>query len=483
MTLKATGSLLILKRHLELKESLKEFKVDGYEELIKAAKAAMEEDDPGLVQHKLHQLAIANGYRDSSAVSRLLLAHEEYATGSNEMSLKQLFAEAEQKDVEFLIPDLVPLPGTMLFHGLGGCGKTMTAMHIARHVARGLPYTIKGREVPVKQGRVLWLNGDQNPSRLYRQFQEAGYGPDDDVIVLSGVSMLWQPWFIRQIEKHKPRLVVWDSVTSCMRGSAVDQNRAEYADPMYFYSAKNGTAYDAIGQIFIHHQNQEGGARGTTALVDAVDEVWSIRKPNKDEKEKLGNNRVIEIGKSREDNEGRTFFVKRKDDLTLQIDETCDLAGPSESAIDQMLGALRFRDDWMTAQQIYALPIGGTEGSKKVNLNRLRNKGLVERRGSRGSYQFRAVLSHAPAHVGAGGLVTKQIEIKDVPGDLERYKKETVSNERFETQKTSFKNVTSLLTDQNPVSDSDLDRNAAGGTGPHTRGPIKLEDLDSEGKI
>ena len=222
----------------------------------------MEEDDPGLVQHKLHQLAIANGYRDSSAVSRLLLAHEEYATGSNEMSLKQLFAEAEQKDVEFLIPDLVPLPGTMLFHGLGGCGKTMTAMHIARHVARGLPYTIKGREVPVKQGRVLWLNGDQNPSRLYRQFQEAGYGPDDDVVVLSGVSMLWQPWFIRQIEKHKPRLVVWDSVTSCMRGSAVDQNRAEYADPMYFYSAKNGTAYDAIGQIFIHHQNQEGGARG-----------------------------------------------------------------------------------------------------------------------------------------------------------------------------------------------------------------------------
>ena len=36
-------------------------------------------------------------------------------------------------------------------------------------------------------------------------------------------------------------------------------------------------------------------------------------------KEKLGNNRVIEIGKSREDNEGR-IFVKRKDDLTLQID-------------------------------------------------------------------------------------------------------------------------------------------------------------------
>ena len=41
----------------------------------------MEHDDPSKVQLQLNNIAQANGFRDSGAISKLLLAHEEFATG------------------------------------------------------------------------------------------------------------------------------------------------------------------------------------------------------------------------------------------------------------------------------------------------------------------------------------------------------------------------------------------------------------------
>ena len=223
-----------------------------------------------------------------------------------------------------------------------------------------------------------------------------------------------------------------------MRGAAVDQNRAEYADPLYFLSMRNGTAFPAVGQLVIHHSNQEGGARGTTALEDAVDEVWSIRKPNKDEQEKLGNTRIIEIGKSREDNSGRKFYVSRNEDFTLKIEENTEIAqNTAQSSIDQLLGALRHKDEWMKWEQIKALPLSGSDSTRKANLTRLVSKGLVERRGARRAYEYRAVLSR----VGCEDNATTAYETQVVPGGTPLVAplvaSQAYKQEKVETQKTS----------------------------------------------
>ena len=469
---------------LKRKEELEEFKVDSTAELLKAAKAAMEQDDPAYVQVALNSLAQANGFRDSGAISKILLAHEEYSSGSSSMTIAELFEQCEAMKPDFIIPDLFASPSTMLFHGRGGSGKTMTAMHIAMHVARGIPYKIKGRDVPVQKGKVLWLNGDQNPSRLYRQFSEAGLLPTDDIIIENHVSMLWQPWIIRKIKQHEPRLIVWDSVTSCMRGAAVDQNRAEYADPLYFLSMRNGTAFPAVGQLVIHHSNQDGGARGTTALEDAVDEVWSIRLPSKDEKERLGNTRVIEIAKSREDNSGRTFYVSRNDDYTLKIEESSDIAeNTAQSAIDQLLGALRHKDRWMDWKEIAGLHLGGNPNTRKANLTRLVSKGLVDRQGKRRAYQYRAVL--APAHAISDTPATNYHETQVVPEDLPLVtpllQSQSPKQEKYETQKTSSNTEEGQLkpaTRQIQDLDSDLSSSDACNQTLHARDPF-----DSSGLI
>lgn len=366
-----------------------------HEEIVKRGTASMALPNPSEVQHKLHEIALEAGYRDAAAVVRLIIADQEYKRGSQGGSLSEIFA-AEEAPIEYLIPDLLPKPGTVLMHGRGGCGKTMAVLTLAKHIARGIPFSVQGQEVPVEQGTVLWLNGDQNSRRMRKQFRELDFTADDPVIVRNKVSMLWYPWFIQQIEEHRPKLVVWDSVTACMRGCAFDQNKAEYAEPLYWYSAENGESFPATTIVFIHHANKEGGFRGTTALEDGVDESWAIRRPDKGEKERVGAAaRLITINKSREGNEGKQLVLRQQADLTFELKdlpaEGVEEGSPA-SIVDRVLQRLRTRGVPMTRKELNADPVvgGSVEGIRKA-LERLVDRGLVTAEGKASYKRFQAV--------------------------------------------------------------------------------------------
>jgi hypothetical protein len=377
----------------------------SHEEIVKRATAAMGLPNPSEVQHKLHEIALEAGYRESAAVVRLLIADQEYRRGSQGGTLQEIFA-TEDTPIEYLIPDLLPKPGTVLIHGRGGCGKTMAVMTLAKHIARGIPFSVRGADVPVEPGKVLWLNGDQNSRRIRKQFADLDFTADDPVVVQNKVSMLWYPWFIQQIEEHRPSLVVWDSVTACMRGCAYDQNKAEYAEPIYWYSAENGESFPATTIVFIHHAAKTGDFRGTSALQDAVDESWGIRRPEKAELERVGASaRLITIGKSREGNEGKQLILRQQEDLTFSLQdlpalEGVDSASPA-SIIDRVLQRLRTKGVPMTRTELNADPLlGGSVSAISKSLQRLVDRGLVSVEGERSSKRYSAVL----ARVGGGGI-------------------------------------------------------------------------------
>jgi hypothetical protein len=383
----------------------------SHEEIVKRATAAMALPNPSEVQHKLHEIGLEAGYRDSSAVVRLLIADQEYRRGSHGGSLQEIFA-TEETPIEYLIPDLLPKPGTVLIHGRGGCGKTMAVMTLAKHIARGLPFSVRGAEVPVEKGKVLWLNGDQNSRRMRKQFQDLEFTADDPVVVQNKVSMLWYPWFIQQIEEHRPSLVVWDSVTACMRGCAYDQNKAEYAEPIYWYSAENGESFPATTIVFIHHAAKSGDFRGTSALQDAVDESWAINRPEKSDLERVGASaRLITIGKSREGNEGKQLVLRQREDLTFSLQDLpamdgVDSASPA-SIIDRVLQRLRTKGVPMTKTELNADPLlGGSVSAISKSLQRLVDRGLVSVEGERSSKRYLAVL----AHRGGGGTTCPKEE-------------------------------------------------------------------------
>jgi hypothetical protein len=375
----------------------------SYAEVIKRAKELQDLDNPAEMAHRMNALALEAGYRDAGALERLLISQIQYEQRDDDMDIGQLL----EKDLtlEYLIPDLMPSPGVVMIHGAGGDGKSMTAWTLAKHVARGLPFSIRGDMVPVKQGKVLILNGDQSEVQVKQQMQDLDLNGNDPIRVVMGWDLNWYLRFVKLIQKHQPALVIIDSITGCSRGSAFDENRKEFAGPMYWLANNNGRLFPACTILLVHHSNKSGGFRGTTAIRDAVDEVWSLRKPSEKEVEELGfSTRIIRIEKSRTGRGGAKLLLKMLDDLTFELKDYVEMTAESTSPasiVDRVLTRLRVSPTGRTQGELRSDPqCGGTVVAIKKALQRLIARGLVttavephpEKKGTRVNRYF-AVLS------------------------------------------------------------------------------------------
>jgi hypothetical protein len=359
----------------------------SYAEVIKRAKDIQQLQNPAEASHAMNVLALEAGYRDAGALERLLIAQMQFEQQDDEMAMSRLLA----KDLkfEYLIPDLLPCPGTVMIHGAGGDGKSMSAWTIAKHVARGIPFSVRGDLVPVEPGPVLILNGDQSEVQVQQQLRDLEFQSDDPVTVVMGWDLNWYYRFVKLIEKHRPKLVIIDSITGCSRGSAFDENKKEFASPIYWLANNNGRTFPACTILLIHHANKTGGFRGSTAIRDAVDEVWGLRRPDKRQQEQVGYNaRLISVEKSRAGRDGSKLLMKLENDLTfsltdfVEIDE--DTVSPA-SIVDRVLQRLRAAyPREMTLSDLAADQLcGGSVAAIRKALQRLVSRGLVEVSGKR----------------------------------------------------------------------------------------------------
>jgi hypothetical protein len=351
-----------------------------YEEVIKRAKALQELDNPAEMAHKMNVLALEAGYRDAGALERLLISQMQYEQQDDEMAL-DTFLDKDLK-FEYLIPDLLPCPGTVMVHGAGGDGKSMSAWTIAKHVARGIPFSVRGDLVPVQAGPVLILNGDQSEVQVQQQMRDLEFQRTDPVTVVMGWDLNWYYRFTKLIQKHRPKLVIIDSITGCSRGSAFDENKKEFAGPIYWLSNNNGRLFPACTILLVHHANKTGGFRGSTAIRDAVDEVWGLRRPDKKQVEEVGSNaRIITVEKSRAGRGDSTLLMKLESDLTFSltdfVSEQPD-SGPA-SVVDRVLQRLRAAYPRALSRSELAADAlcGGSVAAIRKATQRLISRGLV----------------------------------------------------------------------------------------------------------
>jgi hypothetical protein len=376
----------------------------SFAEVVKRAKAIQELENPAEASHAMNTLALEAGYRDAGALERLLISQLQFEDQDEVMSLETLL----NKDLkfEYLIPDLLPCPGVVMIHGAGGDGKSMSAWTFAKHIARGIPFSIRKGLVPVQQGPVLVLNGDQSEVQVQQQMRDLEFTDSDPVHVQMGWDLNWYFRFIRLVEKHQPKLVIIDSITGCSRGSAFDENKKEFASPIYWLANSNGRLFPACTILLIHHSNKSGGFRGTTSLRDGVDECFKISRPDKKQIERLGSNtRLITVEKSRAGRDGSKLLMKMEDDLTFSLadftEDDGDTSSPA-SVVDRVLQ--RLRASYPRALSYPDLAgdrlCGGTVEGIRKSLQRLVSRGLIEidgqvpnTRGGRPINQYRAVLS------------------------------------------------------------------------------------------
>jgi len=373
-----------------------------YAEVIRRAKEIQQIQNPAEAAHAMNVLALEAGYRDAGALERLLIAQMQFEQQDDEMAMSRLL----EKDLkfEYLIPDLLPCPGTVMIHGAGGDGKSMSAWTIAKHVARGIPFSVRGDLVPVEAGPVLILNGDQSEVQVQQQLRDLEFQPSDPVTVVMGWDLNWYYRFVKLIEKHQPKLVIIDSITGCSRGSAFDENKKEFASPIYWLANNNGRTFPACTILLIHHANKTGGFRGSTAIRDAVDEVWGLRRPDKKQVEQTGYNaRLITVEKSRAGRDGSKLLMKLENDLTFSladyVEVDTDSASPA-SIVDRVLQRLRAAYPRSMSRSDLAADAlcGGSVAAIGKALQRLASRGLVEvvgqtSTGARPSNLYQAILS------------------------------------------------------------------------------------------
>jgi len=376
-----------------------------FAEVVRRAREVIELDNPAEVNYRLHALAVEAGYRDKEALERLLIDQLQYENQSDTMSLVELLDTDYKR--EYIIPDLLPKPAVVLIYGAGGDGKSMSAWTIAKHVATGKPFVIRGKEVPVEQGHVLLLNGDQPLVQLQEQLEEVELPRSAPVTIRTDWSLQRYAQFVRLIEKLQPKLVVIDSLIGCSGGKAFDENKSDFATPLYWLTRNNGVLFPATTILIIHHSNKQGGFRGTSAIRDAVDEVWALKMPDDKESELTGRDaRIITIEKSRSGRRGTQLLMKQQADLcftvsdwTPEIDE--ERASSAASVTDRVLQRLRLSfPGERTRRDLCGDPVvGGSVDAVRKSLQRLLKRGLIEiasrsKRSQGGSAEvsYRAVL-------------------------------------------------------------------------------------------
>ena len=339
--------------------------------------------DPGEQDFLMHQLAVDNDYKDLEKLESCLMSSEAFELGTEEITAEDL--DAKDLSRSYIIPEILPTPAVLLLYGAGGDGKSMAAWALAKHISEGIPFTVQNNTVPVKKGKVLILNSDQPEVQLREQLREQDYKMDKNTIIIHGFQIRREYYFAQLLKKHKPALVIIDSLIGSSAGRAFDENKSSFASPLYRITNKNGSnGLPPTTVLVIHHANKQGGFRGTSSIRDAVSEVWKLSKPDKELAQQLGNNtRLIRVEKSRFSRTGSALLLKQTDDLSFELKDykpKVENSTPA-SVIDRILEKLRtIYPESRSRAELNGDPLTNPTGNVNAirkSLERLVDRGLI----------------------------------------------------------------------------------------------------------
>lgn len=384
-------------------------------DLMRDVREALQLENPAEQKYELHKIAHKARMRDALELEKMYVDQIQHESQSETMTVGELLQQNFERS--YLIPDLLPNPSVVLIYGAGGDGKSMTAWTLAKHVATGQPFVIRGKHVPVEQGPVLLLNGDQPLVQMQEQMEEVEMPADAPVIVRTDWSLQAYARFQKLVQKIKPKLIVIDSLIGCSGGRAFDENKSDFATPLYWLTRNNGVAFPACTILIIHHANKNGGFRGTSAIRDAVDETWSLKRPSDKQLEQTGHNaRIITIEKSRSGRGGTSLLLRQEADLSFTLADWTPEVDPNETApsgiTDRVLQRLRvIYPSSKTREELNADALcGGSVAAIRKSLQRLEKRGLIRvtetKRTSKGGSPikvYQAVISLSRGEVGTGG--------------------------------------------------------------------------------
>ncbi|WGV23464.1 DnaB-like helicase N-terminal domain-containing protein [Halotia branconii] len=324
---------------------------------------------------KLHELA-----KEHSVTNNFL---EHFYLKSLTAQCSKLLTYEELKELagstvrEWLLNGLVPKSTTILLAADGGVGKTKLAYGIGKVLIQGNQF---GNFIATGEKRkILYYQGDESPGDMMQALESLGYSEEDIgkyVRVRFGWSAENIPALIEDLKEFQPDFVVIDSLSTINRFSIYQESQMEYARPILEMTGL-ATNYKTTF-LLIHHSNKLGGVRGTTAIRNAVSEVWTLSKDSSETG--TPNDRILEIDKSRSRSSGnkyRMFFNPEDLSFTFMGEEGQDFGGPAQSAKERTLQLLAdHRNVKFTSEEI-AHRLGFSKDYARRYLTELSADGLV----------------------------------------------------------------------------------------------------------
>jgi hypothetical protein len=253
---------------------------------------------------------------------------------------------------------------------------------VRKHVVDGLSFQLKDQLVPVEQGPVIYFNGDMSEQDFEEEFDLHEIKNQDQFFFEPDFNLYRRVQFVKTMNRIKPKMICIDSLSSCSGAKAGDENKAEFAQPLYWLNANNGTLWPACTIVVLHHSAKASGtARGSGAITAAVAEVWKIDVPAKDSG-LSADQRVITIGKSRINRKGETLIQSQLDDLTVEIKEIRrkeEVQTKAGSVADKIMARLQTCGKPMSRGDLNAdTLVGGSVSAIRKSLQRLENRGVLQ---------------------------------------------------------------------------------------------------------
>jgi hypothetical protein len=194
-----------------------------------------------------------SGPQVESALERYLLHQEQVEEDPK-------WQEKVRNQRDFLIPDFMSAPSSILMHARGGMGKTRIAVLLSKIVGQKLPMKVRGLTVePTISGNVLFIGNDMSMTDYAEYLDQQG-------IDTTGVDKWfrfkpqWQQSqyrvLLRWLHEIKPVLVVVDSLTSVSTMIAAKEYEKEYSNTLYRLARENGTAFPTDNLLVDPPQHQ-----------------------------------------------------------------------------------------------------------------------------------------------------------------------------------------------------------------------------------
>ena len=223
------------------------------------------------------------------------------------------------------------------------------------------------------KGKVLLISADEPRPDTAEKLSIIGY---QDAPLQPGDITFWETWrfaHMRQLEeyirKHRPALVMIDSLTACLAGMDVDMVKSNAGDSIYGLRDLANTY--RCSMVILHHLNKSGGLRDSTSFVDNVSEVVKLTRSDSFDPNEF----TLEWMKSRSGLTGK--HALKRDTLNYGWHYAGPL-GASLEELNQVVNAVNMRKTERFTRQQVALIAGMFEsGSTGKLLEVARRQGLI----------------------------------------------------------------------------------------------------------